>query len=95
MSTTDAHTTEATELAATTRTELAHRSSGGIDVTLVWVHGGDRNPDEEVLVCVWDARESTYFEIPTEPNLALDTYYHPFAHRDLSTVDYHDPRLAA
>jgi hypothetical protein len=84
-----------TEPAAPTRTELAHRSSGGADVTLLWVHGGERDRDEEVLVCVWDAREGTYFEILSEPNLALEIYYHPFAYRDLSTVDYRDPRLAA
>ena len=76
-----------TESASTTRTELAHRSSAGVDVTLLWVHG-EQGADEEVVVCVWDAREGTYFEIPSEPNLALDTYYHPFAYRDFSTVDY-------
>jgi hypothetical protein len=84
-----------TELVATIRTELAHRSSGGVDVTLVWMHGGERDRHEAVIVCVWDAREGAYFEIPSEPNLALDTYYHPFAYRDFSTVDYRDPRLAA
>jgi hypothetical protein len=83
------------EVWATTRTELAHRSSGGVDVTLVWVHGGERDRNEEVLVCVWDTREGTYFEIPSAPNLALDTYYHPFAYIDFSTVDYRDRRLAA
>jgi len=75
-----------TEL-ATIRTELAHRSSGGVDVTLLWVHGGERDCDEEVIVCVWDSREGAYFEILGEPSRALDIYYHPFAHRDFSTVD--------
>jgi len=84
-----------TGLVATIRTELAHRWSGGVDVTLVWVHGGERDGDEEVLVCVWDVREGTYFEIPSEPSRALDIYYHPFAYRYFSTVDYRDPRLAA
>jgi len=76
------------EPAATTRTELAHRSSDGLDVTLLWVHGGGRDGDKEVVVCVWDAREGVYFEIPTVPNRALDTYYHPFAFRDFSTIDH-------
>jgi hypothetical protein len=83
-----------TELVATTRTELAHRSSVGVDVTLVWVHGGERDGDQEVLVCVWDAREGAYFEIPGAANLALDIYYHPFAYRDFSTVDHRAGRLA-
>jgi hypothetical protein len=29
-----------TEHSTTTRTELAHRTSDGLDVALVWVHGG-------------------------------------------------------
>ncbi len=77
---------------ATTRTELAHRSNDGLDVTLVWVRG--TGPDEAV-VCVCDWREGAYFEIPAEPYLALDVYHHPFAYRDFSSVDYRDGRLAA
>src|SRR5262245_10010382 len=57
-------------------TEIAHRTSDGIDVMLVWVHGGGA---DEALVSVYDTREGTYFEIPTEPRHALDVYYHPFA----------------
>jgi hypothetical protein len=30
-----------------------------------------------------------------ERNLALDVYYHPFAYRGSSNVDYDDSRLAA
>jgi hypothetical protein len=74
------------------RIELAHRSSAGIDVTLVWVHGRD---SDETLVCVCDQVDGAYFEIPAEPYLALDAFYHPFAYRDFSTVDYEDRRLAA
>jgi hypothetical protein len=74
------------------RTELAHRSSADIDVTLLWVRG---DADDEVVVCVSDNREGAYFEIPTEPYLALDVYYHPFAYRDFGTLDYTDSRLTA
>jgi len=75
-----------------TPAENAHRSSEGFDVTLIWVQegGGDK-----AVVCVCDTREGAHFEIPTEPYLALDVYYHPFAYRDFSTVDYDDGRLAA
>ena len=75
-----------------TRTELAHRSSDGIDVTLIWMHG---DGEDKALVCVCDRREGAYFEIPAAPYLALDVYYHPFAYRDFSTFDYDDSRLAA
>jgi hypothetical protein len=57
-----------------TRRELAHRSGNGLDVTLLWVRGDD---GDTVVVCVSDSREGAYFEIPTEPYLALDVYYHP------------------
>jgi len=75
-----------------TRTQLAHRSSKGLDVTLVWVHG-DREDNAVVCVCVW--WEGAYFEIPAEPHLALDVYYHPFVYRDFRSVEYRNCRLAA
>ena len=76
------------------RRELAHRSGDGLDVTLLWCPANGQN-DESTVVCVCDTRDGAYFEIPTEPYLALEVYYHPFAYRDFSTVDYEDSRLAA
>jgi hypothetical protein len=76
----------------TIRTELAHRTGDGIDVTLFWVRG---RTTDATIVCVCDRREGAFFEIPAEPHLALDVYHHPFAYRDFSTLDYHDSRLAA
>ena len=81
-----------TKLSTHKRTELAHRSSAGTQVTLVWVQGDD---EDRAVVCVADRREGAYFEIPAEPYLALDVYYHPFAYRDFSTVDHYDRCLAA
>ena len=76
----------------TIRTELAHRSGAGIDVTLLWVREAG---EDRTLVCVCDQLEGVYFEIPTEPHSALDVYYHPYAFRGFSTLDYEDGRLAA
>jgi hypothetical protein len=81
-----------TKLVTHTQTELAHRSSGGMDVMLVWVHGAD---EDKVVVRVCDTREGVCFEIPAEPYLALDVHYHPFAYRDFSIIDYYDSRVAA
>ena len=75
-----------------TRTELAQRSSGGVDVTLLWEQKGGIH---KTLVCVCDRQIGAYLEIPAEPYLALDVYNHPFFYRDFSTVDYEDARLAA
>jgi hypothetical protein len=80
------------DLTTHTRTELAHRSGDGVDVTLVWLQGDD---EDRAVVCVCNWREGAYFEVPAEPYLALEVYYHPFAYRDFSTVDYGDSRLAA
>jgi hypothetical protein len=79
-------------MTSTTWTELARRSSAGIDVTLMW---GRRGGADEVAVCVCDRRNGAYFEMPTDPHLALDVYYHPFSYRDFSTLDYEDSRLEA
>ena len=76
------------------RGELAHRSGAGLDVTLLWCPAHGQNA-ESIVVCVCDSRDGAYFEITAEPYLALDVYYHPFAYRDLSTVEYQDSRLAA
>jgi hypothetical protein len=76
----------------TTRTELANRSGAGIEVTLVWAQS---NGIDELLVCVSDIRAGAYFEIASEASSALDVYYHPYAYRDDSSIDYEDRRLAA
>jgi hypothetical protein len=81
-----------TELSTHTRKELAHRSSDDMDVTLIWVQS---DGEDEAVVCVCDRREDAYFEIPTKPYLAVEVYYHPFAYRDFSIVDYQDSRIAA
>jgi hypothetical protein len=81
-----------TKQSTTTRTELANRSNNGVEVTLVWAQS---DGIDEVVVCVSDIRAGAYFEITAEPDRALDVYYHPFAYRDFSTLDYEDSRLAA
>jgi hypothetical protein len=57
------------------RRELAHRSSGGLNVTLFW----DAETDE-LLVCVSDEPRGAYFEIHPERDLALDVFYHPYVY---------------
>ena len=68
-----------TNLVRTPRTELAHRSDDGLEVTLSWAQKGG---EDEVVVSVADLREGTYFEIRAEPSLAL-------------AVDHGDTRPAA
>jgi hypothetical protein len=78
-----------TSQSTTTRTELAHRRGDGIEVTLVWVHGGG---EDGVVVTVHSSRDGSSFEIPAERHLALDVYYHPFAYSGFSSSgDDHRP----
>jgi hypothetical protein len=55
--------------------ELAHRTSGGVEVTLYW-SADDNTTSVEVFHA---ATETTLrFDVPGER--ALDAFYHPFAH---------------
>ena len=55
--------------------ELAHRVSGGVEVTLYW-----SADDNRTSIHVWqhDTNETLAFPVPREH--ALDAFYHPFAH---------------
>ena len=81
-----------TKQSTTTRTELANRTSNGVEVTLMWAQ---RDGIDELVVGVSDTRAGAYFEIPAEPGRALDVYYHPFAYRDFSGCEYEHSPLAA
>jgi hypothetical protein len=67
----------------TTCTELDYRSDEFAEVTLIWVTG---DGVDETVVCVLAKQEGAYFEISTEPYLALDVFNHPFAYRDFATA---------
>jgi hypothetical protein len=57
------------------RTELAHRSSGGIDVYLFWNELTGR-----VSVGVLDVRDDGSFELEVDGRHALDAFNHPYAY---------------
>jgi hypothetical protein len=58
-----------------TMTELAHRSSNGIDVALLWSKTTGR-----LLVAVADERDGTSFTVDAPREKALDVFNHPFAY---------------
>ena len=55
--------------------ELAHRVSGGVEVTLYW-----SSADNTTSVEVFHAATETTFEFGVPGERALDAFYHPFAH---------------
>jgi hypothetical protein len=64
------------------RRELAHRVSGGLEITLHW-WVDDNSTSIEVRQP--DSGEVMAFAVP--PEQALDAFYHPFAHLALASDD--------
>ena len=57
------------------RRELARRASGGIEVTLYWsAH------DNSTSIEVWQSASEETLHFSVAPELALEAFYHPFAH---------------
>jgi hypothetical protein len=63
--------------------ELAHRSTDGIEVLLIW----DRTEDD-LRVHVDDTRSCTSFSLSPARDEALDAFYHPFAYAASRGIEY-------
>jgi hypothetical protein len=64
-------------------TELAHRTSDGLDVLLVWNRG-----DDQLKVVVDDLRTGSSFELVAgDGKQALDAFHHPFAYSAHGVTD--------
>ena len=55
--------------------ELAHRSSGGLEITLLW-----DSADGSVFLEVWQALTDERFAFWVAPEQALEAFRHPVAH---------------
>jgi hypothetical protein len=60
-------------------TELAHRRSNGLDVSLLWSRRTGR-----LVVAVLDERTDETFTLDAPRDRALDVYNHPFAYSALA-----------
>ncbi len=60
----------------TTRRELMHRASNGIDVSLFWDAVGDL-----LTLEVYDTKDDERFELRIPRDRALDAFRHPYAYR--------------
>jgi hypothetical protein len=65
------------------RRELAHRISNGIEVTLLWGLASG-----EVVVEVVDHGTGHVFEVTVPSDRALDAFHHPYAYASHQGVDY-------
>jgi hypothetical protein len=68
--------------------ELAHRSSAGLDVALLWHPARD-----ELTVRGSDHLTGARFTVRPERHLALDVYYHPYRYVTCEDIGYEDERL--
>jgi hypothetical protein len=59
-------------------TELAHRTSNGLDVSLLWSRHTGR-----LVVTVNDTHTDESFSLDAPSHRALDVYRHPFAYATL------------
>jgi hypothetical protein len=55
--------------------ELAHRTSDGLEVSLLW-----RRRDNRVSVSVYDSKTGEGFELPVEDHKPLEVFHHPYAY---------------
>lgn len=58
-----------------TTTELAYRRNGDLEVALLW-----SRLTGSVTVSVADLASGEAFVLPVPPHVALDAFYHPYAH---------------
>jgi hypothetical protein len=72
------------------RREMAHRSSNGIEVTLLWGPGHD-----EIVVEVADHAQNIAFELSVDPDQALDAFQHPYAYASRRMISYETSLRAA
>jgi hypothetical protein len=63
------------------RRELAHRTSDGIEVSLLW-----SKPSNRVTVAVLDNRSDEALEFEVDGSAALDAFNHPYAYAATSQV---------
>ena len=70
------------------RRELAHRTSDGIEVTLLWCECHDT-----VAVQVSDTGSGNLFEVVVPRERALDAFHHPYAYAAQQGLEYELPVL--
>jgi hypothetical protein len=57
------------------RRELARRGNGGLEITLYW-----NAEDNSTSVHIYQPATDETIAFPVAPDIALDAFYHPFAH---------------
>ena len=74
---------------ATERSELAHRSTDGIDVSLFW-----SKPSNRITIELVDTRIDERLEFEVANDKALDAFRHPYAYAPAQALDLVETRTA-
>ena len=74
---------------ATERSELAHRSTDGIEVALFW-----NKPSNRITIELADARIDERLEFEVANDKALDAFRHPYAYAPAQALDLVETRTA-
>jgi hypothetical protein len=74
---------------ATERSELAHRSTDGIDVSLFW-----SKPSNRITIELVDTRIDERLEFEVANDKALDAFRHPYAYVPAQALDLVETRTA-
>ena len=75
--------------AAVLRSELAHRSTDGIEVSLFW-----SKPSNRVTIELVDGRIDERLEFEVAHEKALDAFRHPYAYAPTQALDLVETRAA-
>lgn len=75
--------------AGTQRSELAHRSTGGIEVSLFW-----SQPSNRITIELIDNRIDERLEFEVANDKALDAFRHPYAYAPTQALDLVETRTA-
>jgi hypothetical protein len=73
----------------TQRSELAHRSTDGIEVSLFW-----SKPSNRVTIELVDTRIDERLEFEVANDKALDAFRHPYAYASAQALDLVETRAA-
>jgi hypothetical protein len=74
---------------ATEHSELAHRSTDGIEVSLFWSKSGNR-----ITIELIDNRIDERLEFEVANDKALDAFRHPYAYAPAQALDLVETRTA-
>jgi hypothetical protein len=70
--------------------ELAQRTAGGVEVTLLW-----NRHDNSLIVSMWNPAQGAYLQFDAEPHTARDAFNHPYPYAAAKGLHSEEIFLAA